>query len=223
MSVDLTTYEAVIADWDGTCVDSQPLNYRSLAAALQPYGISLRREWYVQRIGTSGAELLAELGVAADPRLVLKECGRRIIRELPSLRTFPTVVGWVEAARHAGRPCAIASGGGGIVVRAGLAATRLDVLFDHVVTREAVPRGKPAPDLFLEATPWRMVNGRRANALVSSGRHRCSFVFWRCSAVGVEVRGRGSPSAGRRRWRRPAAPRGRPVRLRAGRSTTRHG
>ncbi|MFB4193384.1 HAD family hydrolase [Streptomyces carpaticus] len=151
MSVDLTTYEAVIADWDGTCVDSQPLNYRSLAAALQPYGISLRPEWYVQRIGTSGAELLAELGVAADPRLVLEECGRRIIRELPSLRTFPTVVGWVEAARHAGRPCAIASGGGGIVVRAGLAATRLDVLFDHVVTREAVPRGKPAPDLFLEA------------------------------------------------------------------------
>ncbi|UWM47702.1 HAD family phosphatase [Streptomyces carpaticus] len=151
MSVDLTTYEAVIADWDGTCVDSQPLNYRSLAAALLPYGVSLRRDWYVQRIGTSGAELLAELGVTADPGVVLEDCGRRIIRELPSLKTFPTVVGWVTAARQAGRPCAVASGGGGAVVRAGLAATRLDALFDHVVTREAVPRGKPAPDLFLEA------------------------------------------------------------------------
>jgi HAD superfamily hydrolase (TIGR01509 family) len=45
----------------------------------------------------------------------------------------------------------VASGGGGIVVRAGIDATGLAHLFDTVVTREDADRGKPAPDLFLEA------------------------------------------------------------------------
>ncbi|MET9393775.1 HAD family hydrolase [Streptomyces sp. NPDC048219] len=151
MDLDLDGYEALIMDWDGTLVDSQPLNYRSLAGALKTHSVDLREDWYRERLGTSVDGLLEELGVAVPLADVLDRCGELIIQELPSLRAFETVVGWVESARARGLACAVASGGGGVVVRAGIAATGLAHLFDTVVTREDADRGKPAPDLFLEA------------------------------------------------------------------------
>ncbi|TDC77507.1 HAD family hydrolase [Streptomyces hainanensis] len=154
MDPEVEAYGALIVDWDGSMVDSQGLNYRSLATVLsRRHGITLRREWYQQRVGTSGDELLAELGLeSAHHRPVLTDWGELIIQEAATLRPFPVVLGWVERARAAGVPRAIASGGGAAVVRVGLAATGLVVLFNEVVTREAVLRGKPAPDLFLAAS-----------------------------------------------------------------------
>lgn len=151
MESDLTAYDAVIMDWDGTVVDSQPMNFRCLSEALKAYGVRLREGWYRKRLGTSVDGLLAELGVSVPLAEVLDRCGELIVQELPSLKTFPMVVDWLESARESGLACAVASGGGGAVVRAGIEATGLTHLFDVVVTREDAVRGKPAPDLFLEA------------------------------------------------------------------------
>jgi len=151
MKSDLTAYDAAIMDWDGTVVDSQPMNFRCLAGALQPYGVKLRESWYRERQGTSVDGLLAELGVSVPLGDVVARCGELIIQELPTLKAFPMVVDWLERARAGGLVCAVASGGGGAVVRAGIEATGLTHLFDVVVTREDAVRGKPAPDLFLEA------------------------------------------------------------------------
>ncbi|KJY41279.1 hypothetical protein VR41_13345 [Streptomyces sp. NRRL B-1568] len=156
----------MVVDWDGTMVDSQPLNFRSLAAALLPHGVPVDRSWYQARLGTSGGDLLTALGV---PRTchdeILLRCGELITESIATLRAFPEVVRWVEAGRSAGLRCAVASGGGGSVVRAGIAGTGLGQLFDVVVTREAVPRGKPAPDLFLEAARLLGVPVRRCVVL----------------------------------------------------------
>ncbi|MFM9462720.1 HAD family hydrolase [Streptomyces scabiei] len=151
MDLNLDEYEALIMDWDGTMVDSQPLNYRCLAEALRGHDVDLPEAWYRERLGTSVDGLLGELGVAVPLADILDRCGELIIRDLPSLKPFETVVGWVERARARGLPCAVASGGGGAVVRAGISATGMSRLFDTVVTREDAERGKPAPDLFLEA------------------------------------------------------------------------
>ncbi|WP_326595960.1 HAD family hydrolase [Streptomyces sp. NBC_01803] len=151
MDLDLANHEALIADWDGTLVDSQPLNFRGLAAALAPRGLVLDQGWYRARLGTSVADLLVELGSTAPVGDVLEACGQYIISEVTSLRAYTNVVALVEAARAAGLRTAIASGGAGPVVRAGLVATGLAELFEVVVTREDAEWGKPAPDLFLEA------------------------------------------------------------------------
>lgn len=165
MELDLDGYEALISDWDGTLADSQPLNHRSLATALSMHGVDLREDWYRERLGTSVDGLLAELGVSVPLADVVTRCNELIIQELPSLRPFKTVVGWVEDARARGLACAVASGGGGAVVRAGIAATGLTYLFDTVVTREDAARGKPAPDLFLEAARRLGVPPRRCLVL----------------------------------------------------------
>jgi beta-phosphoglucomutase-like phosphatase (HAD superfamily) len=151
MDLNLDPYDALIMDWDGTMVDSQPLNYRSLAAVLRAHAVDLRQDWYRERLGTSVDGLLEELGASVPLADVLDHCGELIIRDLASLKPFELVVGWVEKARARGLACAVASGGGGVVVRAGIEATGLAHLFDTVVTREDADRGKPAPDLFLEA------------------------------------------------------------------------
>ncbi|WP_405968938.1 HAD hydrolase-like protein [Streptomyces sp. NBC_00015] len=67
---------------------------------------------------------------------------------------FEIVVGWVEEARARGLACAVASGRGGAVVRAGIDATGLAHLFDTVVARADADRGKPTPDL-----SWRRRSG----------------------------------------------------------------
>ncbi|MGW1194394.1 HAD family hydrolase [Streptomyces sp. NPDC002536] len=152
MSVDFTGYAALVLDWDGTLVNSQFLNFTSLAAALAPCGVAVEEGWYRQRLGTSAGDLLAELGVPpARHAEIITRCSALIIESISALRPFPEIVRWVEAGRSSGLRCAVASGGGGTVVRAGIASTGLSRLFDAVVTREAVSRGKPAPDLFLEA------------------------------------------------------------------------
>lgn len=151
MDLNLDGYEALIMDWDGTMVDSQPLNFRCLAAALRPHAVELQESWYRERLGTSVDGLLEELGVSVPLADVLDLCGELIIQDLASLKTFEIVVGWVETARALGLACAVASGGGGAVVRAGIDATGLTHMFDTVVTREDADRGKPAPDLFQEA------------------------------------------------------------------------
>jgi beta-phosphoglucomutase-like phosphatase (HAD superfamily) len=114
--------------------------------------VQLREDWYRERLGTSVDGLLIELGVSVPLRDVLDRCRELIIQELPSLKSFSTVVEWLEYARESGLACAVASGGGGAVVRAGIEATGLSRLFDVVVTREDAVLGKPAPDLFLEAS-----------------------------------------------------------------------
>ncbi|MYV98378.1 HAD family phosphatase [Streptomyces sp. SID3343] len=151
MDVDLAPYDAVLFDWDGTVVDSQPLNYRCLREVLAPRGIVLDRDWYRERIGTSTDDLLVQLGVEDPVAEILDACRSLIAGRLSGLSVHAPVSAMLGRARAQGRMCAVASGGAGVIVRAAIGAVGLEGAFDVVVTREDVARGKPAPDLFLEA------------------------------------------------------------------------
>jgi putative hydrolase of the HAD superfamily len=76
------------------------------------------------------------------------ESTRRRCREAPVL---PGVVPLLDAAQAAGLRLAVASNSSHRHVDAHLAARGLLARFATVVCREDVPRGKPAPDLYLAA------------------------------------------------------------------------
>ncbi len=151
---DLDRYEAVLFDWDGTLVDSHPLNFQGLSHACANWGLTMDESFYTSRIGTSGAELINELAAAAGTTVPVDEvvalCLEIILGEIADLQTYTAVVRIAESL-HGRIPLAIASGGARRAVHAGLDATSLRPLFDDIVTGEDALRGKPDPGLFLLA------------------------------------------------------------------------
>ncbi|WP_330347732.1 HAD family hydrolase [Streptomyces sp. NBC_00582] len=149
---DLDRYDAVLFDWDGTLVNSHPLNFRALSRACASWGLTLNESFYTSRIGTSGAELISELAAATGTHVpiddVVAQCLDLILDEIAELQTYRPVVQLAETL-HGHLPLAIASGGARRAVHAGLDATGLRPLFTDVITGEDAPRGKPDPGLFL--------------------------------------------------------------------------
>ncbi|HEX5568744.1 MAG TPA: HAD family phosphatase [Streptomyces sp.] len=161
---DLDRYQAVLFDWDGTLVDSHPLNYRSLSTACAQWGLTMEESFYTDRIGTSGAELIIELAARSETTVpvdtVVAASLEIILKEVATLQPYPPVARLAELLHHH-LPLAIASGGPRRSVHAGLHATGLRRLFRHVIAGEDAPRGKPDPSLFLIAAERLGVNPTR--------------------------------------------------------------
>ncbi|MFC7439748.1 HAD family hydrolase [Laceyella putida] len=58
---------------------------------------------------------------------------------------------FLDLLKGAGYPLAVASGSSAAIIGSVLKQTGLQTYFDVVLSSEEVPRGKPAPDVFLEA------------------------------------------------------------------------
>jgi HAD superfamily hydrolase (TIGR01509 family) len=111
--------------------------------------------WFAGHLGCSWPQIFEEYGrecgVVLDPTAALQEFNRAYLDALDTLSEIEIVA--EVARRHLGSvPMAVASGGTREIVEATLRAVKLLSLFNTVVTIEDVQgRGKPAPDIFLEA------------------------------------------------------------------------
>lgn len=148
---------AVIFDLDGTLVDSEPNYYEAGRRILAEHGVPdftwAEHERYV---GVSTRETAAlwkrEYGLAASAEELLADIDRRYLElARTSTRAYPQMRKFVELLATDGVPMAVASGSSPEAIEAILAGTGLDVFLRTAVSAEEVPRGKPAPDVFLEA------------------------------------------------------------------------
>ncbi|MER7108716.1 HAD family hydrolase [Streptomyces sp. NPDC000229] len=152
-----TSRAAVIFDLDGTLVDSEPNYYEAGRRLLERYGVTdFGWERHTDFIGIGTRETLEilkeEYGIDAPVEELLAgknrhylELARAATEVFPEMRTF------VRRLHAQGVPMAVASGSSRATIEAVLGGTGLDAYLTTLVSAEEVERGKPAPDVFLEA------------------------------------------------------------------------
>ena len=146
--------DAVIFDFDGVIVDSEPVHWAGFARVLRTRGIALSWDDYCERyLGYDDRDCF--LAVSADRGTPLDEADvaaltaakTAVVREVlaASVEALPGAVALIGALGAANVPLAICSGA--LRPEIAIAARRVGVLnrFAVVVAAEDVPVGKPDP------------------------------------------------------------------------------
>lgn len=147
---------AVIFDLDGVLVDTEHVWDEVREQLTEDWGGSYGPEAQRAMMGMSSTEWSAymhdALGLAQSPVKINGEVVRRMLMRYR--HDLPLVPGAVEAVTRvaaAGLPLAVASSSNRPLIDAVLDAAGIRGLFAASVSSEEVARGKPAPDVYLEA------------------------------------------------------------------------
>lgn len=146
---------AVIFDLDGVLADSEPVHLAAEQAMLAEHGHELSKAAKQRFVGLANAEIMQGLkdlfGIDAtiDDLAEAKARHQRVL--IADMDGFPATGELVRRLAGAGIPIAVASGSTPENIDASLEAVGLADCFTIRVSAEEVPRGKPAPDVFLEA------------------------------------------------------------------------
>lgn len=146
---------AVVCDMDGLLVDSERLERRAWQAAAAEHGIDMSDERFATFVGHPADEgermLRGYFGAEFDVPAWRESCHRRLraIMDLEGVPLRPGALEWLAFVAGHGLPVALATSSGPELVRDRL-GPHLGA-FAAVVTRADVARGKPHPDLYLEA------------------------------------------------------------------------
>ncbi|GGZ35389.1 HAD family hydrolase [Streptomyces poonensis] len=148
---------SVVFDLDGTLVDSEPNYFEAGRQTLAEQGVT-DFTWadHERYIGISTQETIAlwqeRYGLEAPAEELLADKNRRYLElARASTRVYPEMRAFVHLLAKEGVPMAVASGSSREAIEAILAGTGLADRLKTVVSADEVPRGKPAPDVFLEA------------------------------------------------------------------------
>lgn len=150
---------AVVFDFDGIIVDTEPLHFAAFRAVLEPEGIHLgEAEYWESYLGYDDHDAivaaLESAGRPPAPAAVAALMAAKAARFLELVRAgvpvFPGVPGFVEAAAARG-PLAIASGALRSEIELILDAVGLRARFEAIVSADDVSRGKPDPETYLRA------------------------------------------------------------------------
>jgi HAD superfamily hydrolase (TIGR01509 family) len=162
-------YEAVLFDFDGVVVDSEPVHYACWTEILSDYGLILDWDFYCREcIGVADREMLARLRTQRNPPIPLEQLIGEYPRKKQMFRERMLAGDHVSAAirelladlRDAGYRLAVVTSSGKPEVEPILAAAGILDYFGAAVYARDVPRLKPAPDPYLEAA--RRLGVRRA-------------------------------------------------------------
>jgi len=145
----------VVFDLDGVLLDSERLWDQARREVAIGHGGHWRADATAAMLGMSSVEwsqyMRDTLGVDLAPDRIVELVVAGLLEQYR--RRLPLIPGAVAAVQRIGRrwPLALASSAGRPVIDAVLAIAGLQHEFQATVSSEEVPRGKPAPDVYLEA------------------------------------------------------------------------
>jgi HAD superfamily hydrolase (TIGR01509 family) len=146
--------DAVVFDLDGVLLDSEPVWEQVRRRYVAEHGGRWRADSQSRLMGMSTGEwaryLSEDLGTRVPPEQVATEVVAQMARRYA--QRLPLIDGAVDSVRRlaARWPLGLASSSPPRLIEAALAAAGLTGAFRVAVSTEEVPRGKPAPDVYLE-------------------------------------------------------------------------
>ena len=164
--------EAVVFDLDGVIVDSEQVWDDVREQLAKERGGRWHEGAQAAMMGMSSREWSAymhdEIGLADSPQEINDEVVRRLLARYRE--SLPLIDGAVEAVRRLAEEfaLAVASSSNRPIIEAVLASAGIAELFSVTVSSEEVARGKPAPDVYLEAARRLSVPPSRCAAVEDS-------------------------------------------------------
>jgi HAD superfamily hydrolase (TIGR01509 family) len=164
--------KAVVFDLDGVIVASEEIWDEVREAFTRERGGRYDMQAQREMMGMSSLEwsryIHEQLGVADSPEKINAEVVRRMIARYEE--RLPLIPGAREAVERLASYFAlgVASSSNRPLIDRVLELSGLAPLFDATVSSEEVPRGKPAPDVYLEAAARLGVNPVRSAAVEDS-------------------------------------------------------
>ncbi|HEX8856031.1 MAG TPA: HAD family phosphatase [Thermoleophilaceae bacterium] len=164
--------DAVVFDMDGVLLHSEEVWNASKEAVIRENGGRWRDDAPRSMMGMSSAEwsryMHDELGVPLPPERIDELVVQRM-RDTYE-HALPLIPGADEAVRRIANrwPLAVASSSNRPIIDLALELAGLDGCFQATVSSEEVGRGKPAPDVYLEAAARLGADPRRCAAVEDS-------------------------------------------------------
>jgi HAD superfamily hydrolase (TIGR01509 family) len=147
-------YQGYIFDCDGTLAHSMPIHYQAWVKAVGEAGGQIPEDFFYSLGGVPSRQIVSLLnqkfGSHMDPEAVATLKEEYYVDLLPEVTPIEEVVSFAREVALIAK-VAVASGGILPVVLKTLDSIGFDGFFSVVVTSEQVLRGKPYPDMFLEA------------------------------------------------------------------------
>jgi len=152
-------FEAILFDFDGVLLDSEPVHCACWAEVLAPFGIVVEWEYYREYgVGVDDREMLRTLAASSDPPRNWEElwaqypAKKKLFQaRMAQLPPFdPSLDGFLSRLRGAYKLAVVTSSATTEIVPI-LAAGGIGHHFDTLVGGEDVKRHKPAPDAYLLA------------------------------------------------------------------------
>ena len=164
--------DAVVFDLDGVILDSEELWDEVREGLARERGGRWSEQAQADMMGMSSTEwsryMHEVVGLEETPEEINREVVRRMLDRYTS--DLPMIPGAAEAVQRlaASWPLGIASSSNREVIDRVLEVSGLAPLFEATVSSEEVARGKPAPDVYLEAARRLGVDPKRTVAIEDS-------------------------------------------------------
>jgi HAD superfamily hydrolase (TIGR01509 family) len=149
---------AVLFDFDGVVVQSEPLHMRTFLTMLEPYGVRVGEgRWYREFAGTGSKHIFEvlvreyRLNLDVDALVAKRKRDYEARVRAGELREMPGIRDFVMALKSRKIHAAIVSGSHRTNVQAALETLSMAGLFELIVSGDDIAQRKPDPQPFLHA------------------------------------------------------------------------